>query len=36
MNKDLESEGLLVMRVSGPMPDGLVMLCRLWGIVDDE
>lgn len=29
------SPQMLVIRISGPMPDGLVELCKAWGIVDD-
>ena len=29
------NDDMLIIKIRGPMPDGLIALCKLWGIVED-
>ena len=29
------NDEMLIIKIRGPMPDGLIELCRLWGVVED-
>lgn len=29
-------DGVLILRCEGDMPDGLIELCRAWGIIRDD
>ena len=29
------NDEMLIIKIRGPMPDGLIVLCKLWGVVED-